>query len=409
MKKKILTVMLAMSLMASLAAPAFADASEITGRVMYGSAETDPTECANEQVDEDGFYDDEDGYAVNDLIIGPFSYDADEKNLDLAQPQYGETAYFLLTGLYPVLDTDGTLESYEVKLLEDSDSADGLKVKTDWEEGDDIVDDVAITKKKINQVGTYEDGDFTLDAGAQEELENSYDFESGTYYYMVAITIEESTSTSDADIIGTLTLDKSSSPDADEIAFDIAVTVDWEESYRENTDYDDVDGDIEIEADTYYSVSFDGDDEIEITFEDDSYFVVDISGQGNTLIYYDTDFNSRIAAQYPLAELNFWNGNGARFNRTGEFFLSTGDDSDYAQFLYQINSDGTLSEVPGAEYDDADEGFYFNTRTLGQYVYSDMELDLTVQEEEEETTDDTLVVTPVELTTPVNPSTGAKA
>ncbi len=409
MKKKILTVMLAMSLMASLAAPAFADASEITGRVMYGSAETDPTECANEQVDEDGFYDDEDGYAVNDLIIGPFSYDADEKNLDLAQPQYGETAYFLLTGLYPVLDTDGTLESYEVKLLEDSDSADGLKVKTDWEEGDDIVDDVAITKKKINQVGTYEDGDFTLDAGAQEELENSYDFESGTYYYMVAITIEESTSTSDADIIGTLTLDKSSSPDADEIAFDIAVTVDWEESYRENTDYDDVDGDIEIEADTYYSVSFDGDDEIEITFEDDSYFVVDISGQGSTLIYYDTDFNSRIAAQYPLAELNFWNGNGARFNRTGEFFLSTGDDSDYAQFLYQINSDGTLSEVPGAEYDDADEGFYFNTRTLGQYVYSDMELDLTVQEEEEETTDDTLVVTPVEPTTPVNPSTGAKA
>ena len=53
-----------------------------------------------------------------------------------------------------------------------------------------------------------------------------------------------------------------------------------------------------------------------------------------------------------------------RFNRTGEFFLSTGDDSDYAQFLYQINSDGTLSEVPGAEYDDADEGFYFNTRKM---------------------------------------------
>lgn len=110
-----------------------------------------------------------------------------------------------------------------------------------------------------------------------------------------------------------------------------------------------------------------------------------------------------------MAELNFWNGNGARFNRTGEFFLSAGDDADYAQFLYQINSDGTISEVSGAEYDDADEGFYFNTRVLGRYVYSDMELDLSAGDDSQDDGGDDIVVAPVEPTTPVNPSTGAVA
>ena len=38
---------------------------------------------------------------------------------------------------------------------------------------------------------------------------STYDFEEGRYYYMVALTVEDSTSTSDADIIGTLTLSKS--------------------------------------------------------------------------------------------------------------------------------------------------------------------------------------------------------
>ena len=158
-------------------------------------------------------------------------------------------------------------------------------------------------------------------------------------------------------------------------------------------------------------MKFDCDEEIEITFEDDSTFTVDVSGQPKTLLYYDTDFNSKIAAKYPLAELNFWNGNGAKFNRTGEFFLAVGEDAeDYAQFLYQVNSDGSLSEVAGAEYDDSDGGFYFKTRTLGTYVFSDMELEVGGSSSPDK--DDAIVVSPVEPVTPVtpiNPGTGARA
>ena len=129
-----------------------------------------------------------------------------------------------------------------------------------------------------------------------------------------------------------------------------------------------------------------------------------MSGQGKLLVYFDTDFNSKIAAKYPLAELNFWNGNGAKFIRVGEMFLPVKED--YAQFLYQVNADGTLSEVAGAEYDKYDEGFYFSTRVLGTYVISDMELDITPA------VTTPVVETPV-VTTPApvvtNPSTGAAA
>ena len=88
-------------------------------------------------------------------------------------------------------------------------------------------------------------------------------------------------------------------------------------------------------------------------------------------------------------------------------FLSIGDEDYDDYYLYQINSDGSLSEVPNAEYDDADEGFYFKTRTLGSYVVSDMELDTSATESSDESDD--IVVTPVDPVTPVNPGTGARA
>ena len=229
---------------------------------------------------------------------------------------------------------------------------------------------------------------------------------------MIALTIEDSSSVSDDDIIGTFTLSKSKKPKCDDIDFDFAINVDWEYSYRKNSDELVITGDFEpVLAEKYYAMKFDCDEEIEITFEDDSTFTVDVSGQPKTLLYYDTDFNSKIAAKYPLAELNFWNGNGAKFNRTGEFFLAVGEDAeDYAQFLYQVNSDGSLSEVAGAEYDDSDGGFYFKTRTLGTYVFSDMELEVGGSSSPDK--DDAIVVSPVEPVTPVtpiNPGTGARA
>ncbi|MEG2205003.1 MAG: hypothetical protein RRY21_07575, partial [Oscillospiraceae bacterium] len=93
-------------------------------------------------------------------------------------------------------------------------------------------------------------------------------------------------------------------------------------------------------------------------------------GQGKIVLENDTDFNADVAAKYPEANLDFVNGNGASFNKTGEMFLEAEEGS----FLYALSADGTLKAVK-AEYDF--DGFTFKTRTLGCYVISDMELVLT--------------------------------
>ncbi len=400
--KKFLAMLLAVSMVASMSAVSFAVSG--SSRTLTGTPDKTTPADAYASMIKDGKYDDDDGYPIDTTLIGPFGYNSDDKNLTIDSVEYGKTAYFLLTEYY--LDS-----GEETRLVTQSESTDKLKVKGDWEEGKSLVDGMAITKKKVNGFGVYDDLDdkdnFTEDADFTSDMADDYGFVSGKYYYMVAITVEDSSSTSDADIIGTLTLSKSKKPKADDIDFDVAINVDWEQSYRKTEDLT-IEGDYDpIYSETYYALKFDCDEEIELGFNDDSTFTVDVSGQPKTLLYFDTDFNSSIAAKYPLAELNFWNGNGAKFNRTGEMFLSIGDEDYDNYYLYQINSDGSLSEVANAEYDDADEGFYFKTRTLGSYVVSDMELDTSATESSDESDD--IVVTPVDPVTPVNPGTGARA
>ncbi len=402
--KKFLAMLLAVSMVASMSAVSFAVSG--SSRTLSGTPDKTTPADAYASMIKDGKYDDDDGYPIDTTLIGPFGYNSDDKNLTIDSVEYGKTAYFLLTEYY--LDSG---DDEQTRLVTQSESTDKLKVKGDWEEGKSLVDGMAITKKKVNGFGTYDDLDdkdnFTEDKDFTSDMVNDYGFVSGKYYYMVAITVEDSSSTSDADIIGTLTLSKSKKPKADDIDFDVAINVDWEQSYRKTEDLT-ITGDYDpIYSETYYALKFDCDEEVELGFNDDSTFTVDVSGQPKTLLYFDTDFNSSIAAKYPLAELNFWNGNGAKFNRTGEMFLSIGDEDYDDYYLYQINSDGSLSEVPNAEYDDADEGFYFKTRTLGSYVVSDMELDTSATESSDESDD--IVVTPVDPVTPVNPGTGARA
>ena len=402
--KKFLAMLLAVSMVASMSAVSFAVSG--SSRTLSGTPDKTTPADAYASMIKDGKYDDDDGYPIDTTLIGPFGYNSDDKNLTIDSVEYGKTAYFLLTEYY--LDSG---DDEQTRLVTQSESTDKLKVKGDWEEGKSLVDGMAITKKKVNGFGTYDDLDdkdnFTEDKDFTSDMVNDYGFVSGKYYYMVAITVEDSSSTSDADIIGTLTLSKSKKQKADDIDFDVAINVDWEQSYRKTEDLT-ITGDYDpIYSETYYALKFDCDEEVELGFNDDSTFTVDVSGQPKTLLYFDTDFNSSIAAKYPLAELNFWNGNGAKFNRTGEMFLSIGDEDYDDYYLYQINSDGSLSEVPNAEYDDADEGFYFKTRTLGSYVVSDMELDTSATESSDESDD--IVVTPVDPVTPVNPGTGARA
>ncbi|MBQ2752098.1 MAG: hypothetical protein IJF25_05925, partial [Oscillospiraceae bacterium] len=95
------------------------------------------------------------------------------------------------------------------------------------------------------------------------------------------------------------------------------------------------------------------------------------NGQGKILLSATSDFDSDVALIYPNANLDFFYGNGASFNRIGTLYLAADPDS----YLYQLKDDGRLVAV-NAEYDEYDENFVIKTRTLGKYVISDVELPL---------------------------------
>ena len=392
--KKIFALALAASMVASMAAVSFA----AVGPTATGS-DGDPTMK----------YDTKAYFPVVDAY-GPLTYDADDKALDSGVVEYGETAYYILvegqvSGTLSKDNNGDAVTSYTEALVTESETVSSLKVKASWEEGKGLVKDISIVKKKVSNDATsdtaYTDEDGNPYKSINTLLGDDFGYVADKYYYFIAIDTTSSTSTSDADIIGTLTLSKSKHPKVDDLDLDIALNVGWENNYNDYSDLNVTSSTVSgLKAETYYAMKFNYDDEVDIEFDDDSIFTVDVSGQSKLLVYFDTKFNSKIAAKYPLAEFNFWNGNGAKFNRVGEMFIPVKED--YAQFLYQLNADGTLSEVPGAEYDKYDEGFYFNTRVLGTYVISDMELDL-----------QPAVTTPTTPTTPTpppavtNPSTGA--
>lgn len=400
--KKFFAMAMAAAMIASMSAVSFAAIGTIkTGSDSNGTIKVDGTKKYYPIVD----------------AIGPFVYDADDKGLDSGIVEYGETAYFMLIEGHDSKTANGDTigDNPTPWLVTESETVSSLKVKASWEEGKNLVSSVSIVKKKVSNAKDssatpLKDSDGneypTMDTLLTKVsgLVDTYTVDK--YYYFIAIATTSSTSTADADVIGTLTLSKSKHPKVDDLDMDIAVNIGWENNY--NSDANNlglnVTGDVgPLKAETYYAMKFNCDDEVDIEFNDESIFTVDVSGQSKVLFYYDTDFNSKIAAKYPLADLNFWNGNGAKFNRVGEMFLACKED--YAQFLYQVNADGTLSEVPGAEFDKYDEGFYFNTRVLGTYVISDMELELP------STTPTTPAVETPVVTTPVvtNPSTGAVA
>ncbi len=454
--KKFLSVMLAVAMVVSLASVAMAKTDPDTGLRLDGGFSSAPGEGLESVSYEDNptiKVDDGKPYYPVVNLLGPFSFDADDKALyndvtthgpdnkgyteedgkgyeiKAGPVEYGDTAYYALIQFIPDdvdkdndADDGATIEYGDdgiYTLVQDSETVSGLKIKADWEENGDMVKKISVVKKRIDNSedenvydledsSTDYDDDDVYYPTAEDLGLDKFGYKSGKYYYFLCISYEDTTSVEDTDVIGTLTISKSKDPSVDKMELDVAVNLDWENSWRKTdattgeSEYK-VEGDNlkELKTDTNYAFKFDYDDEVEFPFEDDSTFTVDVSGQGKILFNYNTDPISKIVNKYYMAELNFWNGNGAKFNRVGEFFLSC-EDLEGNQFLYQVNSNGTLSEVPGAEWDDSDEGFYFNTRTLGSYVISDMELDLAP------------VVSAPSVSTPVvsapvisNPSTGA--
>lgn len=321
------------------------------------------------------------------LSLGKASkYDSDDNSLSVfgeakkdsgvLSLQYGKSAYFLIQ------ESGAPLSEYK--------TVEKLKVKAKWEMGGDLVKSLNVVKKYVKA------------ANSSSQLTDD------GYYYFLELATNVKETTSDSDIVGTLTFnrkkdesDKDNSKWVKEIKDedeDIAINVFYENNYNAQgkvvTDRD------YLKWDTKYLLKFDCDDEVELGFgyqtggSNEGTFTVDVSGQGKIMFYYLTTADEAIAAANPGAKLKFINFFNTKFNRTGEFAY----EMENGAYAYQI-VDGKLVAIPGCEYDESDETFYFNTRVLGSYVFSDVEL-----------VDAAPAVTaPTETTPVVNPGTGAAA
>ncbi|WMJ82510.1 hypothetical protein ACS3UN_03355 [Oscillospiraceae bacterium LTW-04] len=327
----------------------------------------------------------------NDLfdLVGPFKYDGDIDSgkgaMKDATLEYGKAAY------WQILYSGAAVEDYK--------HVEKLKVKAKWEMGSDLVDGLSIVKKRVaaGSDGTkYNNSSVTVPA--------DFEFATSGYAYFVEVKVKAKDTTSDSDIIGTLTFNKKNSDDSyyefDDHDEDITANVFYDKNYLDYPVYE-VTGDVDnLKYDTKYLLKFNYDDEVELSFgntkggDNEGIFTVDVSGQGKILFQYNTNVDEAIADANPGATMKFINFNNAKFNRTGEFMYEMEDGA----YAYQI-VDGKLTAIPGCDYDESDEAFYFNTRVLGSYVFSDVEL-----------VDAPAVVEVPDVEAPVeNPTTGAAA
>lgn len=119
-------------------------------------------------------------------------------------------------------------------------------------------------------------------------------------------------------------------------------------------------------------VTFDGlDGEVTMEFNGGIEFTVDASSQDDMFLKMDTSVIGGIVDAHPEANLDFINFEGTpSFNKTGVVYIPAEDEG----FIYLREGD-KLTLIEDA-YDKDEEGYVFRTRTLGDWVISDVELDL---------------------------------
>ena len=309
--------------------------------------------------------------------------DEDDRYVDFNEPlndslPYGETVYYPLF----YLDSGNVLVG-----VHESAATKSIKIKTDWEEGSSYIDKLSVIKKRYINA---------------DKLPGNIEFVDGRYCYFLAITVKTRSTTTTAmhDVHGTVKLRKTSGDsdyrfDYDDIDY---LNVDFEVGYSAPEDSNL----IPITPALFVPGSdFDEYDEETFEFEADShsYFVVNTNSQKKIVLGMDTDYDDDIGDKYPKANLDFFNGNGASFNRVGYLYLY----AERGSYVYSVEDDNTLKKI-SASYDSYDDAFVIRTRTLGRYVISDIKLN--VAEKNPKDDEDTPVIYDNDTQTNYNPGTG---
>ena len=224
--------------------------------------------------------------------------------------------------------------------------------------------------KKIDDKDDIKSWKVSFDArvGSLEEkpvMDELVKLEDGGYVYAVTFTLPENEGTKKVDLAGELTIYKSTSEkkDADawnKMTFGLSYGYDVEEKF-EGTFADPTKGGV---------VKFaDGAEEIDIEFDDDAMFTVDVTGQGKLNLRYNRDFNKEFAAMYDYANIDFLTFEATpSFNKIGSLYIYADEDA----FVYEVTADG--AKKLDATWDEDYEAWVVKTRTLKSYAISDVEL-----------------------------------
>jgi len=239
--------------------------------------------------------------------------------------------------------------------VHESSAVSSAKVSLSWKEGKKFVESADIVRRTASSKTFY--------LGSNSAMRK---------IYFLAVKTKSASTTETEYASGTARIRKSGS-DGFDVESSISITLKYAAA--------DSDGMIPKtpavfdEGDGFYA-----DEEFTFYFADDDYssFVVDTRRQGEILLGFDTDFDDKIgdkvAKTNPNADLDFYNGNYAKFKKTGTLYLSYPESKAY---VYEISSSGKLSLVSNAKYDKDEEAFVIRTNTLGRYVISTEKLKLT--------------------------------
>ena len=197
----------------------------------------------------------------------------------------------------------------------------------------------------------------------------------------IVVTVPDNDSDVIENLMGTLKVGTSSTRARradDSTKLDIEYAPDGTKEYYK----DNFDGDEVLEAGETGIVDFDTEaGEIDIEFGEQALFTVNVTGQGRLNLSWNTRHDPEVAALDESVNMDFitFSGNPS-FNRTGTMYIYAADDT----FLYQV-VDGKLEKVD-ATYNEDYEAWEFRTRTLGEYVIADGEIDLEAITETEDNT-----------------------